>query len=853
MSRPAFLPKWWSVTAAVTAAVLASVSVAAGEESAAPTVSTSSPATATSAPTYVASNTVQWSYQPVKSQAVPEVNNKKWVRTPIDAFVLAKLEATKLQPSGDADRAVFIRRATLDTWGLIPTPEDVKAFVNDRSSEAYEKLVDRLLASPHYGERWGRRWLDLARYADSDGYNTDGTRPNMWRYRDYVIRAFNKDKPYDRFIKEQLAGDELWPNDQEALIATGFLRGYPDEINARDLNLKKQEIAVDLTNTTGSVFLATTVGCANCHNHKFDKISQKEYFQFQAFFANASARDDVPAATPAELSDYQQRQARYDEATKELHEQMDALLKPVIDKLEADRLQGFVPQTRASLEKPASERNACDRWIYQRNLWTLSGRTRNAERELKTKDKEAYAKYQELKTKLKAFDSLKPKDPGYISTLFELGPESPPTHVLQTGIYDRLLEEVQPGFPAALANGEQPHIVPTANSSGRRTALADWIASPTNPLTARVFVNRVWAQYFGHGIVDSVSDFGKMGDKPVNPELLDYLADTFVHQDHWSIKSLQRRLLLSSVYRQASAARPDAEAIDPTNRLLWSFPRQRLEAEEIRDSLLLASGLLEDKLGGPAVFPPVPGNFGVNAANPNAWIVSENPHDQNRRSVYVFVRRNTAYPLLDAFDMANSNSVHSKRDVTTTASQALALINGDLVYQWSQALAARVLREAGQDEGAQFERLYQILFGRSPDSFEKQTLQVFLDKQEKITHEQLAQGKKVAAPEGYAVPVEVNAQVDKIYQALYGRPADRYERVALVQYLDKRREKFAEAVDDHVAGEAAGAGAAEASAALLADSEKVKKEKEKLNPARAAAFVDLVHAVANSNEFSYRF
>jgi hypothetical protein len=855
MSRTVSSTLWRRVAAAVTMGVMTSASVAAGVDSAAgvKAAATDSPpavpvAAAGSVP---AASPVLWSYRPVKSQDIPRVKDKKWVRTPIDAFVLAKLESNQLTPSADTDRATFIRRATLDTWGLIPTPEDVNAFVKDRSSKAYEKLVDRLLASPHYGERWGRRWLDLARYADSDGYNTDGTRPNMWRYRDYVIAAFNQDKPYDRFVEEQLAGDELWPNDQQALIATGFLRGYPDEINARDLNLKKQEIAVDVTNTTGSVFLATTVGCANCHNHKFDKISQKEYFQFQAFFANASARDDVPAGTPAQLSDYQQQQGRYDDATREIREQMAALLKPIIDKLEADRLQGFVPQTRASLEKPASERDAYDRWIYQRNLWTLSGRNRNAERELKTKDKEAYAKYQDLKAKLSAFESLKPKDPGYISTIFELGPQSPPTHVLQTGIYDRLLEEVQPGVPAALAHGQQPHIVPTATSSGRRTALANWIASEDNPLTARVFVNRVWAQYFGHGIVDSVSDFGKMGDKPVNPELLDYLADSFVHQDHWSIKSLQRRLLLSAVYRQASAVRPDAEAIDPTNRLLWSFPRQRLDAEEIRDSLLLASGLLEDKLGGPAVFPPVPGNFGVNAANPNAWIVSENPHDQNRRSVYVFVRRNTAYPLLDAFDMANPNTVHSRRDVTTTATQALALINGDLVYQWSQALAARVLQEAGANESAQLDRLYQILFGRSPDSFEKQTLQAFLNTQEATTREQLARGKKVAAPDGYGVPRELDAQVDKIYQTLYGRSADRYERVALVQYLDKRQEKFAKAgsVDDDLAGVAAGEGAAQ----TLADSEKVKKAKATLTPARAAAFVDLVHAVANSNEFSYRF
>jgi hypothetical protein len=829
---------FFASAALTTAAMIASAADSQAPGSTAPS--------ATAAPGAAAAPAQQWwAYQPVKSQPIPQVHDKKWVRTPIDAFVLARLEANNILPSADADRATFIRRATLDTWGLIPTPEDVKAFVNDRSSKAYEKLVDRLLASPHYGERWGRHWLDLARYADSDGYNADGTRPNMWRYRDYVIKAFNEDKPYDRFIKEQLAGDELWPDDLDARTATGFLRGYPDEINARDLNLKKQEIAVDLTNTTGSVFLATTVGCANCHNHKFDKLSQKEYFQFQAFFANASARDDLLPLSGKALADYQQALARYQEATKDIRAQMDAVLKPAIDKLEEDRLQGFVPQTRASLEKPASERNAYDRWIYYRNLWTLSGRDRNAENELKTKDKEAYAKYQALKQQLKQFDQLKPKDPGFISTMFELGPDSPPTHVLATGIYDRPLEEVQPGFPAALANGAQPQITPTSASSGRRTALANWIASPDNPLTARVFVNRVWAYYFGHGIADSVSDFGKMGDKPVNPELLDYLADSFVKQDHWSIKKLQRAILLSSVYRQSSAARAELPPADPNNRLLWSFPRQRLDAEEVRDSLLLASGLLEDKLGGPAVFPPVPANFGVNAANPKAWIVSEDPHDQNRRSVYVFVRRNTAYPMLEVFDAANPNSVHSKRDVTTTAPQALALVNSELVYQWSESLAARVLQEAGNNESAQLDRLYQILFSRSPDAFEKQTLTAFLDSQEKLTQAQLAQGKKVAAPLGYNLTPQVSAQLDKLYKALYGRPADRYERVALVDYLDRQQEKLAKsqgADDDAADGSAEGHAGAQSGA-----------KNQKLSPARAAAFVDLVHAVANSNEFIYRF
>jgi hypothetical protein len=665
-----------------------------------------------------------WAYQPVQNPAVPGVTHKQWVRTPIDAFVLAKLEANSLEPSPDADRATFIRRATLDTWGLVPTPEEVKAFEGDHSSKAYDKLVDRLLASPRYGERWGRRWLDLTRYADSDGYNADGTRPNAWRYRDYVIQAFNDDKPYNQFVKEQLAGDELWPDSHEARIATGFLRNYPDEINARDLNLKKQEIVTDLTDTVGTVLLGATVGCAKCHDHKFDKISQREYYQLQAFFENASARDDLSSLQGKELAAYQARLDAYNAATREIRDRMDALIKPTIDKLESDRLQGFVPQTRASIEKTESDRNAYDKWIYYRNLWTLVGRTRNAENQLKQKDKESYAKYQTLKDDLKAFDHLKPKDPGNISTIFELGPQAPPTFILASGIYDRPLDRVQPAFPAAFT-AEKADIVPTASSSGRRTALASWVVSESNPLTARVFVNRVWAQYFGHGIVDTVSDFGKQGEKPINPELLDHLAYTFEHQYGWSIKKLQRAILLSSVYRQSSAPHEKGSAIDPNDRLLYAFPRQRLDAEQIRDSLLVAAGLLEEKRGGPAVMPPVPGNF-LLGNNRDAWKTSDNPHDYYRRSVYTFIRRNMPYPMLETFDGANPNTVHSRRDVSTTPTQALTLVNSDLVYTWSRSLAARVIDEAGAEPSAEIERVYRILFSRAPDPFEREQLLGFL-------------------------------------------------------------------------------------------------------------------------------
>lgn len=784
-----------------------------------------------------------WSYTPLKTQlATPAVKNAAWVRQPLDAFVLTKLEAQGIAPSPEADRRAYIRRATLDAWGLLPTPEEVNAFVNDKSLKAHEKLVERLLASPRYGERQARRWLDLSRYADSDGYNTDGTRPNIWRYRDYVVNAFNADKPFDRFVKEQLAGDEIWPDKPEALIATGFLRNLPDEINARDLNLKKQEVANDLTDTVSAVFLGTTLGCAQCHDHKTEKITQQEYFQFQAFFSNASWKDDVTPLTGKALDEYKAQLAKWEAATKDLREQRDALLKPTIDKLESDRLSGFVPQTRESINKPASERNAYDRWIYHRNLWTMQGRTRNAETRMRTQDKDNYAKYQALGEQLKKFDALKPKDPGAISTMAELGPDAPPTKVLFKGIYDRPLHEVQPGLPALLTDATTPKIEPTATSSGRRTALANWLVSPDNGLTARVFVNRQWAQFFGRGIVETSADFGKTGSKPTHPELLDKLAADFVKQG-WSVKTLHKQILLSSTYRQASEAREVKK--DPDNKLLWAFPRQRLEAEQLRDSLLAASGLLEEKRGGPSVYPPIPTNFDIGGQR-NRWQTSEDPRDHHRRSLYVFVLRNSPYPLLETFDWANPQSPHFKRDVTTTATQALALVNSDLVLSWSQALAGRVIQEAPASEAAQIDRVYEILFARKPTAKERDKLVAFLNSQEALQAAQADTVKKQHLPEGWGVDPKIAKQIDGFYKAAYQRAPDRYERNALLAHLDsqaaKRKTTAAGEAPDDGGGLVAAAAAVSATGPLKGPSK-----------ARAAAFVDLVHTLVNTNEFTYRF
>ncbi|KAB2964473.1 MAG: DUF1553 domain-containing protein [Zoogloea sp.] len=738
-----------------------------------------------------------WAYQPVKTPELPAVKQGKWVRTPIDAFVLARLEEKGIKPSPEADRATFIRRATLDAWGLLPTPEEVKAFVDDKSPNAHEKLVDRLLASHHFGERQARRWLDLARYADSSGFQNDATRPNNWRYRDYVIKAFNEDKPFDRFIKEQVAGDELWPESQEAKIATGFLGGYPDNANSRDLVQRKYQITTDITDTIGETFLASTTGCARCHNHKSDKLSQKEYFQLQAFFANTAFDQRRPLDKGTETAwdkKFAEQQAKYREATKEIRDKQAAILAPYKEAGIKYQKERYLTDSRESIFKPEKEWNALDRWVNFRHKSVFNADTdtagylrltaENKDHADHTPDRiTAWKEYQKLQAELRKFDNLRPLSGSVnITTAVELGTDSPPTFVRFGGIHERPTEEVQPGIPA-LWGGDKVSITPTANSSGRRSALAGWLASANNPLTARVYVNRVWSQYFDKGIVGTPADFGRAGEKPTHPELLDYLAGNFV-KNGWSVKKLQREILLSSVYRQASDERQDVVKVDPKNELLAVYPRKRLEAEEIRDALLYASGQLTDVVGGPSVFPPIAKvleNGQADFDGNRQWTVSKDKADWNRRSIYIFSRRSLPYPLLQNFDPANPSQAHHKRDVTTTPLQALTLFNSDIVVNWSQALAGRIINEAGKDESAQLSRLYQILFAREPNKTEKAALKAFLAKEESVVQKKVAAGKFEAA-----VPTGL-------------------------------------------------------------------KDPSAINPVRGAAFVDLVHTVANSSDFAYRF
>jgi len=567
------------------------------------------------------------------------------------------------------------------------------------------------------------------------------------------------------------------------------MANFPDNHNSRDLVQRKYQITTDITDTVGKVFLGQTVECARCHNHKFDKISQKDYFSLQAFFANLSAVDNIPAAKKGEVErKYDVTLAKWEDATKEIRGKQKAIIDTVREQAEKHHKERYLTDSREAIFKPKSQWNAQDRWInhrlgyitderslaaYLRDTAESKGADKNYTKEIADK----WTEYDKLSEELKKFNDLKPKSGSTeISAMTELGyPDAPPSYVFFGGDHERPLEQVQPAFPEAITD-EKPDIKPTAFSSGRRTALANWIASSNNPLTARVFVNRVWEQYFGHGIVETVSDFGKAGQKPTNPELLDYLADNFIKQG-WSVKKLHRDILLSSAYRQSSAYREDVSKADPDNKLLAVFPRKRLEAEQIRDSLLVASGQLEDKIGGPSVFPPVPANLGAG----NQWEVSKDVHDQNRRSLYIFTRRSVPYPLLESFNMASAQEAHSKREVTTSPLQSLTLFNSDVVFGWSQALAGRVINEAGNDEAAQLDRLYQILFSRAATGSEKETLQKFLNNHEKVVREKTAEGK-------FAVSIPTGLKGD-----------------------------------------------------------------QKLDPIRAAAFVDLVHTVANSNEFIYRF
>jgi hypothetical protein len=634
--------------------------------------------------------------------------------------------------------------------------------VKDTSRDAWEKVVDRLLASPRYGERWGRHWLDVARYADSDGFKADATRPNIWRYRDYVIKAFNDDKPYDRFIREQIAGDELYPGDPEALVGMGFNRQWIDETNAAGLLTRRQETLDDITNTTGAAFLGLTFGCARCHDHKYDPILHKDYYRLQAFFANTSFGDGpLPIRDLAQRRVYEEQKAAWEDKTRDIRAEMNRILEPLRKAKVEGGIKTFEDEVQDAILMDASRRNAFQQMMYHTAEPRITFDEEPDARTLRSLKGDAFTRYTDLKKQLAQFDALKPDPLPEGQFMIDISAQAPPTHTLKNGNVQAKGDEVQPGFLSILDPGDATITRPAGlNSTGRRSVLAAWLTDPKNPLTARVMVNRIWHYHFGRGIVATPGDFGRRGAQPSHPALLDYLSTYFV-ENGWSMKKLHRLILLSNTYRQSSDSQADAVAADPDNTLLWRFSRRRMEAEAIRDSMLSVSGLLNTKMGGPGVFPPVPSGvlseLSATAAA-GGWKTEKDPAQSNRRSVYIFVRRNLRYPMLQEFDSANTFESAHVRTNTVTPAQSLDLLNNDLVLDWARAFAGRVLNDGDQtpDASGQVDRAFRLAFGRRATSEDQKMAAAFLERQQPIMTARLTEGGKAAPPMPTRTPEGMN-------------------------------------------------------------------------------------------------
>jgi hypothetical protein len=696
-----------------------------------------------------------WAFQPPRPVTIPSVRHQERVRNPVDAFILQKLEAKGLTLSPEADRLTLIRRACLDLTGLPPTPEDARAFLADKDPQAYEKLIDRLVASPRYGEPWGRYWLDLAGYSDSEDRDNERRR-EAWRYRDYVIRAFNADKPYDRFLLEQIAGDELADYEHapiitqqmmDNLIATGFLRMTPDPTGTYNMTLVQDRINVisDEMQVFGSAVLGLTIQCAQCHDHKLEPIPQRDYYRLKAVFRGAFDEYEwlaplngeknkltlrlLPYVTPMTnpiqfVEDDQTRKAensKLESEIKDLKDALDKSAKPLKEKLLEKRLAAFPPELRDDLRRmlatPADRRDDQQKYLARRFELKL---------EIEPDDlKEADAGYrraaEQTEKQILVLRSRELPDP-FIRALWDRG-EPSPTYIYGRGDPQNPGQLVGPGVPSVLTDGRTPFVVkppwPGAHKTGARLALAQWLIRPDNPLTARVWVNRIWQRHFDRGIVATVGNFGKSGDPPSHPELLDWLAIQLV-KNGWSTKSLQRLIMTSSTYRQASKVTPVEEKADPDNVLLSRMPLRRMDAETLRDSVLLIAGRLDETPFGPPDLLYLRDDGLVTAPErPDGW----------RRSIYVEQRRQNVLTTLDLFDYPQMTPNCVRRTDTAVAPQALHLLNDTVIRKLANDLSERARKEAGSDLGKQVDRVYWLALARPPTAEEKSIVLAELRKQ----------------------------------------------------------------------------------------------------------------------------
>ncbi len=609
-----------------------------------------------------------WAFVPRSQPEVPKFTqaaDRAWAATPVDAFILERLNKAALRPSPQASRATLIRRLYFDLTGLPPTPAEVAKFVADKAPDAWSKLVEQLLNSPHYGERWGQHWLDVVRFAETDGFEYDTHRLDAWRYRDYVIRAFQNDKPYDRFLTEQLAGDEISPKEDETLIAAGFNRLGPLRKNAgnQEVASSRNEVLTEMTNVVGSALLGVTLGCARCHDHKFDPIRQSDYYRIQGYFA-AAQPNDVSRSTPDVVAAWKEKVA------------------------------------------------------------ALDGEMRKLKRGMKD------ATPDEQQARIKRIEEIQdnmPAPPPGLQSMSDDMEHRSEIHLLARGDYQNKGDAVGMRPLGVLLPDGTPEL--PKETQQPRAKLAEWVADPANPLTARVMVNRIWQYHFGRGIVGTPNDFGRMGERPTHPELLDYLADEFVSSG-FSVKHMHRLILNSNAYKQASnTVSAAASTKDPDNKLLWKFNRRRLEAEEIRDGMLSVSGTLNAKQGGPSVIVPIDPTLVSALYKPTQWAVTKDPAEHSRRSVYLIAKRNMHLPFMEVFDAPDMLVSCPRRESSTHAPQALELMNGDLANREADLLAKRLESEAGPDPAKQVDLAYRLAAARAPNPQEMRQAVAFLKTQ----------------------------------------------------------------------------------------------------------------------------
>jgi hypothetical protein len=686
--------------------------------------------------TFAAEQRSHWAYQPVKPVIPPAVKETSWARNPIDRFILAELEALGIAHAPEADRVALIRRVSFDLTGLPPQPDEVAAFEHDSRPDAYERLVDRLLASPRYGERAGQHWLDLAHYADSNGFELDAERPDAWRYRDWVVHSLNVDLPYDRFVSTQVAGDEIMTGDRDALIATGFCRCGPRELVGGNVipQVKRQSELAEITGTVGSVFLGLTIGCARCHDHKFDAIPTTDYYRLQAFFA-ASELSDVPLASQAEKDAFAVAGKAIEQKTSPLKQELARLEAPFREAIKSRKMTMLSADERAVMNTPAKQRTEAQKRLAK-GLETSLRITWEEVAESVATSPALHGRREDLKRAIYEIERTLPRPPAHAMALVDQKSKTAAdTFVLRRGDYQNRGPKVAPRPPGVILASQQAQAssraesAPEGATTGRRAALARWLVRSDNPLTARVIVNRLWQDHFGRGIVATASDFGVRGEPPSHPALLDWLASELKAQN-WRLKPVHRLMVTSASYRQTSKPDPKLAADDPENTMFARMNRRRLDAEGVRDAMLAVSGELNRKMGGPGVLAPlekeVEDLIFTEAEAVDLWPEDRDPAEHARRSLYLFRKRNVRYPLFDAFDAPDTLSACPRRATSIHALQALTLLNSEFAAGRARALAERIRREGGSCVDDRIRRGYRLALAREPKPFETVRARSFL-------------------------------------------------------------------------------------------------------------------------------